>query len=95
MLQCSVEILQRNGETVMRFGCSLCDCPSVSVPSELHADALVTCSNCGEAIATWLEFKGCVTRVIASEPYYAPGALSRASYDPLSAEALSNEAQVV
>ena len=36
-----------------------------------------------------------VTRVIASEPCYAPGALSRASYDPLSAEALSNEAQVV
>ena len=71
----------------MRFGCTLCDCPSVSVPSELHANALVTCSNCGEAIATWLEFKGCVTRVIASEPYYAPGSLSRASYDPLSAEA--------
>jgi uncharacterized Zn finger protein len=69
-----------------RFACASCGCPSVRLPSELKADALVSCRDCGKPLATWREFKSHATRIIIAENPGTRASLVKASYDPLAQE---------
>lgn len=63
-----------------RYACVKCGCPSIKLPTELTAQALVTCGQCGASLATWDTFKRMTTNIVLSEQ---SGAAVRASYDPL------------
>ena len=51
----------------MRFACSACGCPAVTLPKELHPRAAVHCQGCGVLVTTWAEFKQRTTQVILAE----------------------------
>ena len=51
----------------MRFACSACGSPAVTLPKEFHPGAPVHCQGCGMLIATWGVFKQRTTRVILAE----------------------------
>lgn len=66
-----------------QFACARCGCPSIKLPTELTAQSVVTCDQCGESLATWDEFKRLTTSIVLSEQSDASGPLDGASYDPL------------
>ncbi len=55
------------GSGLMRFACSACGSPAVTLPKELHHRAPVHCQGCGVLIATWAVFKERTTQVILAE----------------------------
>ncbi len=63
-----------------RYACVSCGCPSIKLPTELTAHALVTCGRCGASLATWDAFKRLTTSIVLAEQ---PGPVEGASYDPL------------
>jgi hypothetical protein len=67
-----------------RFACASCGCPSVRLPAELTAQALVACNQCDAPLATWAEFKRLTTSIVRSEQ--PDQSLEGASYDPLAAD---------
>jgi hypothetical protein len=73
----------------LRFACVSCGCPSIRLPAELTAQAMVTCDQCGAVLATWDEFKRLTTSIVLSEKSSRAGPLDAASYDPLVRDGLA------
>jgi hypothetical protein len=69
----------------MQFACHACGHPAVTLPDELHEDALVCCQSCRAPIATWASFKQRTTQIIllgCANFAVPPGALSPDPLDP-------------
>ena len=66
----------------LRFACATCGCPSVKLPTELTAQAIVACNQCDAPLTTWAEFKRLTTTIVLSDRE-ASAAPEGASYDPL------------
>ena len=58
---------EHGGSRLVRFACSSCDSPAVTLPKELHNLAPVHCQGCGVLIATWAVFKQRTTQAILAE----------------------------
>jgi hypothetical protein len=67
---------------VKTFGyvCDVCSGVAITVPQDLHDDAVVTCRDCGADLGTWGSLKAAATRAIRSETGKKRG---RFSADPL------------
>jgi hypothetical protein len=69
----------------MRYACSECGSPAVTLPDRLDYDALVHCRDCRKPVATWGIFKHRTTQAILAESKAVGGAVEPLSYDPLDA----------
>jgi hypothetical protein len=67
----------------MQFACHACGHPAVTLPRELHEDALVCCQSCHATIATWAAFKQRTTQIILSGCTNVAVPLEGVSPDPL------------
>lgn len=67
----------------LRFACASCGCPSVKLPTDLTAQAIVACDQCDAPLATWAEFKRLTTSIVLSERETSAASRDGASYDPL------------
>ncbi len=77
----------------LRFACATCGCPSVKLPTELTAQAIVACNQCDAPLTTWAEFKRLTTTIVLSDRETS-AARDRASYDPLEPDAMERGAFV-
>jgi hypothetical protein len=75
---------------MMRFACTACASPAVSLPPELFDDALVHCQGCNKPIATWAAFKRRTTQVILAEIKQIGTGVAALSPDPLDASVLQS-----
>lgn len=67
----------------MRFACTTCASPAVSLPLQLLDDALVQCQGCNRPVAAWAAFKRRTTQVILAEIKEIEADLAALSPDPL------------
>ena len=75
----------------MRFACTACASPAVTLPAELFDDALVHCQGCNKPIATWAAFKRRTTQVILAEIAEVGHGFAALSPDPLDATVLQGQ----
>ena len=67
----------------MRYACTECGSPAVTLPDRLDPNALVHCRDCRTPVATWAVFKYMTTRAILAEPKTVGAEAHSLSYDPL------------
>ena len=72
----------------MRFACTACASPAVTLPPELFDDALVHCQGCNRPVATCAAFKRRTTQVILAEIAEVGHGFPALSPDPLDASVL-------
>ncbi len=76
----------------MRFACTACASPAVTLPAELFDDALVHCQGCNKPVATWAAFKRRTTQMILAEIAEVGHGFAVLSPDPLDASVLQANA---
>jgi hypothetical protein len=81
------------GEKV-QFACNTCGHPAVTLPDELHEEALVCCQSCRAPIATWAAFKQRTTQIILSGSTRSDELLHVLSPDPLDPVVLQDRSRV-
>ena len=67
----------------MRYACTDCGSPAVTLPDRLDPNALVHCGDCRNPVATWADLKYMTTQTILAEPKMVGAVVNSLSYDPL------------